>query len=73
MIEIGFNAHAGIRCALPDSDRIFVSAKDIQALRKREGVSQSILARCLNVTTNYISQLERGAKRPRVQRSSCCG
>jgi putative transcriptional regulator len=34
-------------------------------LREREGVSQSILARCLNVTTNYVSQLERGTKRPR--------
>ena len=42
-----------------------LSAKDIQALREREGVSQSILARCLNVTTNYISQLERGTKHPR--------
>lgn len=41
-----------------------LSPKDIQALRKREGVSQAILALCLNVTTNYVSQLERGAKRP---------
>jgi len=42
-----------------------LSAEEIQALREREGISQSILARCLNVTTNYVSQLERGAKRPR--------
>ncbi len=51
-----------VRCLTTITD---LSAKDIQALREREGVSQSILARCLNVTTNYISQLERGAKRPR--------
>ena len=42
-----------------------MTAEDIQALREREGVSQAIFARCLNVTTNYVSQLERGAKRPR--------
>ena len=42
-----------------------MTAKDIQALREREGVSQAVFARCLNVTTNYVSQLERGAKRPR--------
>jgi len=51
-----------VRCLTPVED---LSAKDIQALREREGVSQSILARCLNVTTNYVSQLERGTKRPR--------
>jgi putative transcriptional regulator len=42
-----------------------LTAKDIQKLRKREGISQAVLARCLNVTTNYVSQIERGAKRPR--------
>jgi putative transcriptional regulator len=41
-----------------------LSAKQIQALRERAGVSQSVFARVLNVTTNYVSQLERGAKRP---------
>ena len=42
-----------------------LTAKDIQKLRKREGISQAVLALCLNVTTNYVSQIERGAKRPR--------
>jgi putative transcriptional regulator len=51
-----------VRCLTVVED---LSAADIQALREREGVSQAILARCLNVTTNYVSQLERGAKRPR--------
>src|SRR3954447_11416836 len=42
-----------------------MAPSDIHALRQREGVSQAVFARCLNVTTNYVSQLERGAKRPR--------
>lgn len=41
-----------------------MTATEIQDLREREGVSQAVFARCLNVTTNYVSQLERGAKRP---------
>ena len=41
-----------------------LSAEEIQKLREREGVSQAVFARCLNVTTNYVSQIERGAKRP---------
>ena len=51
-----------VRC-LTTVDKL--SAADIQKLRKREGVSQAVLAVCLNVTTNYVSQLERGLKRPR--------
>lgn len=51
-----------LRCLTAIED---MTAKDILALREREGVSQAVFARCLNVTTNYISQLERGAKRPR--------
>lgn len=42
-----------------------LTAKDIVTLRKREGVSQAVFARCLNVTATYISQLERGEKHPR--------
>ena len=38
---------------------------DIQTLRKREGISQAVLARCLNLTTGQVSQLERGAKHAR--------
>ena len=41
-----------------------LSPKDIQALRKREKVSQAVLARHLNVTTGLISQWERGERRP---------
>ncbi len=34
-----------------------LSAAEIVALREREGVSQAVLARALNVTTNYVSQM----------------
>ena len=42
-----------------------MSGNEIAALREREGVSQAVFAHCLNLTTNYVSQLERGAKRHR--------
>ena len=38
--------------------------KDIRALRLREGASQAVFARYLNVTTGLISQWERGEKNP---------
>jgi len=41
-----------------------LSGKDIQALRQREGISQAVLARHLNVGTKLVSDWERGAKRP---------
>ena len=41
-----------------------VTGADIQKLRKREGVSQAVLARHLNVGTKLVSDWERGVKRP---------
>jgi putative transcriptional regulator len=41
-----------------------LSASEIRALREREGASQSVFARYLNVTTGLISQWERGEKHP---------
>lgn len=41
-----------------------VSGADIQQLRAREGVSQAVLARHLNVGTKLVSDWERGVKRP---------
>ena len=38
--------------------------EDIRTLRQRAKMSQAVFARLLNVTTGYVSQLERGAKRP---------
>jgi putative transcriptional regulator len=42
-----------------------LSAKEILKIRQKAGVSQAVFARCLNVTTTYISQIERGEKHPR--------
>lgn len=38
---------------------------EIRALRLREGASQAVFARYLNVTTGLVSQWERGEKRPK--------
>jgi putative transcriptional regulator len=37
---------------------------EIRRLRENAGMSQAVFARYLNLTTGYLSQLERGAKRP---------
>jgi putative transcriptional regulator len=39
--------------------------KEIRELRRREGASQAVFARHLNVTTGLVSQWERGEKHPR--------
>jgi putative transcriptional regulator len=41
------------------------SPKDIRTLREREGASQPVFARYLNVTKSLVSQWERGEKKPR--------
>ena len=41
-----------------------LSGEDIRALRERARLSQAVFARLLNLTVGYVSQLERGAKRP---------
>jgi len=46
--------------ALPTAEPI--SPDDIRAVRERAHLSQAALARCLNLTVGYISQLERGTK-----------
>ena len=38
--------------------------REIRALRLREGASQAVFARYLNVTTSLVSQWERGEKHP---------
>lgn len=42
-----------------------LSAEEIAEVRKREGVSQAVFAKYLNVTTGLVSQWERGEKQPR--------
>ena len=38
--------------------------KEVAALREREGVSQAVLARHLNVAVKLVGEWERGEKRP---------
>ena len=40
-----------------------ISGEEIRLLRERAHLSQAVFARHLNLTTGYVSQLERGAKR----------
>ena len=41
-----------------------LAPEEIRSLREREGASQAVFARYLNVTTSLISQWERGEKHP---------
>jgi len=41
-----------------------LTPKQIQALRKREDVSQAVFAKFLNVRPGLVSQWERGEKKP---------
>ncbi len=41
-----------------------LSPDEIRAMRERSKMSQAVFAHYLNVTTGYVSQLERGAKHP---------
>jgi putative transcriptional regulator len=41
-----------------------ISPDDVRALREGANLSQAVFARHLNLTPGYVSQLERGAKRP---------
>jgi len=41
-----------------------LAPEEIRTLREREGASQAVFARYLNVTTGLISQWERGEKHP---------
>lgn len=41
-----------------------LTGDDIRAMREQARMSQAVFAHLLNLTTGYVSQLERGAKRP---------
>ncbi|MGO9485095.1 MAG: helix-turn-helix domain-containing protein [Rhodomicrobium sp.] len=49
-------------CCLTVVDEL--TPADIAGMREEAGVSQAVFARVLNVTADYVSKLERGAKRP---------
>ena len=42
-----------------------ISSAQIRKMREKANLSQAAFARYLNLTTGYISQLERGAKQPK--------
>jgi putative transcriptional regulator len=54
--------HLGVK-PLPSAKPI--TATEIRRIRQRAKMSQAAFARHLNLTTGYISQLERGAKQPK--------
>ena len=41
-----------------------LTGNEIRALRQQARMSQAVFAKYLNLTVGYVSQLERGAKRP---------
>src|SRR5271165_6317560 len=45
-------------------DELCLTPVRIRDLREREGASQAVFARYLNVTTGLVSQWERGEKHP---------
>ncbi len=54
--------HLGIAVSPPIPETM--TGPEIKALREKVHLSQAVFAHLLNLTTGYISQLERGAKRP---------
>lgn len=53
---------------IPESERLIEipvpSGEDIRAMREKANLSQAVFARRLQLTAGYISQLERGVKKP---------
>jgi putative transcriptional regulator len=49
---------------LAASSSVVLSGKEIRALREKAHLSQAVFAHYLKLTVGYVSQLERGAKRP---------
>ena len=52
--------------SLKDKNKLIepLTGKDIRMIREQANLSQAVFARYLNLTEGYVSQLERGAKRP---------
>ena len=41
-----------------------LTGEDIRTIREQAHMSQAVFAHCLNLTVGYVSQLERGVRRP---------
>ena len=52
--------------SLKDKNKLVepLTGKDIRMIREQANLSQAVFARYLNLTVGYVSQLERGSKRP---------
>jgi putative transcriptional regulator len=48
----------------PTAATVVLSGDEIRALREKAHLSQAVFAHYLKLTVGYVSQLERGAKRP---------
>ena len=48
-----------------------VTPKQIRAMREKANLGQAVFAHYLNLTVGYVSQLERGAKRPCIGAARC--
>ncbi|MBG0808757.1 helix-turn-helix domain-containing protein [Methylosinus sp. H3A] len=59
-------SHAKITLRQLEKDRAPapITGEEIRDLREKARMSQAVFARYLNLTVGYVSQLERGAKRP---------
>jgi len=72
MLKVGIideKRHAFLtRRHIPESERLIEipipSGEDIRAMREKANLSQAVFARRLQLTAGYISQLERGVKKP---------
>ena len=49
---------------LTASTAVALSGREIRAMREKAHLSQAVFAHYLKLTVGYVSQLERGAKRP---------
>jgi putative transcriptional regulator len=54
--------HLGRAAEAPAATKI--TGDDIRAIREGARMSQAVFAHLLNLTTDYVSKLERGEKRP---------
>jgi putative transcriptional regulator len=50
--------------AAPAAVSTVLTGSEIRALREKANLSQAVFAQYLKLTVGYVSQLERGAKRP---------
>jgi putative transcriptional regulator len=49
---------------LGDAPAVVLSGEEIREMREKANLSQAVFAHFLKVTVGYVSQLERGTKRP---------